>query len=196
MWKNDSRECLFQACEELQSGRIPIDACADPDSLPAVADFNGEGKPDIMAQTFPCGATGPYMTQSFTPSHRWVLVRNPRFHQWSDHAQPGGYPSRIILRLDIPPGPAVTAVEHNRADVLLSPPPASIYQLATSFASRRHQSKLANGSASRRHPEPVSMKASLGRLIHTSVTSGLPNKGSRGRNVRRRAETSTEGAAL
>ena len=72
------------------------------------------------------------------PLHRWVLVRNPRFHQWSDQAQPGGYPSRIILRLDIPSGPAVTAVEQNRADVLLSPPPASMYQLATRFASQLH----------------------------------------------------------
>jgi ABC-type transport system substrate-binding protein/DNA-binding SARP family transcriptional activator/streptogramin lyase len=87
-------------------------------------------------------ATGPYMTQSFVPLHRWVLVRNPRFHQWSSQAQPGGYPSRIILRLDIPPGPAVTAVEQNRADVLLSPPPASIYQLATRFASQLHSGPL------------------------------------------------------
>ena len=83
-------------------------------------------------------ATGPYMTQSFVPLHRWVLVRNPRFHPWSSQAQPGGYPSRIILRLDIPPGPAASAVEHNRADVLLSPPPASMYQLATRFASQLH----------------------------------------------------------
>jgi peptide/nickel transport system substrate-binding protein len=82
------------------------------------------------------------MTQSFVPLHRWVLVRNPRFHQWSSQAQPGGYPSRIILRLDISPGPAVTAVERNRADVLMSPPPASIYQLATRFASQLHSGPL------------------------------------------------------
>jgi peptide/nickel transport system substrate-binding protein len=71
-------------------------------------------------------ATGPYMTQSFVPRHRWVLVRNPRFRQWSDQAQPGGYPDRIVLRLDILPAPAVDAVEQGRADVLLSPPPARI----------------------------------------------------------------------
>jgi YVTN family beta-propeller protein len=87
-------------------------------------------------------ATGPYMTQSFVPLHRWVLVRNPRFHQWSSQAQPGGYPSRIILRLDIPPGPAVTAVERNRADVLLSAPPASIHQLATRYASQLHSGPM------------------------------------------------------
>ena len=82
------------------------------------------------------------MTQSFVPRHRWVLVRNPKFHQWSSQAQPGGYPSRIILRLDIPPGPAVNAVEQNRADVLLSPPPARIHQLATRYPSQLHSGPL------------------------------------------------------
>jgi peptide/nickel transport system substrate-binding protein len=72
------------------------------------------------------------------PLHRWVLIRNPRFRVWSGRAQPDGYPSRIILRLDIPPGPAVSAVEQNRADVLLSPPQASIHQLATRYPSQLH----------------------------------------------------------
>src|SRR5262249_17258162 len=87
-------------------------------------------------------ATGPYMTQSFVPLHRWVLVRNPRFHQGAAQAQPGGHPSRIILRPGVPPGPAVSPVEQNHADVLLSPPPASIYQLATRFASQLHSGPM------------------------------------------------------
>lgn len=53
------------AARTLSGSDIPIDACADPDSLPAVADFNGDGKPDIMAQTFPCGATGPYTVRGY-----------------------------------------------------------------------------------------------------------------------------------
>src|SRR5882724_3305105 len=63
-------------------------------------------------------------------------------------------------------------------------------EFATSLASRRHQSKLAKGNDSRRHPEPVSMKASWGRLMQTSVTSGSDNRGSNARRVRRRADTS------
>jgi peptide/nickel transport system substrate-binding protein len=106
------------------------------------ADAVPPATPDHQVGPAQLPATGPYMTQSFVPLHRWVLVRNPRFHQWSSQAQPGGYPSRIILRLDIPPGPAVTAVERNRADVLLSPPPASIYQLATRFASQLHSGPM------------------------------------------------------
>jgi peptide/nickel transport system substrate-binding protein len=48
-------------------------------------------------------------------------VRNPRYRQWSAQAQPGGYPDRIVLRLDVPPAQAVADVEHGGADVLLSP---------------------------------------------------------------------------
>ena len=87
-------------------------------------------------------ATGPYMTQSFVPGHSWTLVRNPRFRAWSDQAQPAGYPSRIILRLDIPPGPAVNAVEQNRVDVLLSPTQARIHELETRYPSQLHSGPL------------------------------------------------------
>jgi len=106
------------------------------------ADAIPPGTPDHQVGPTQLPATGPYMTQSFVPLHRWVLVRNPRFHPWSSQAQPDGYPSRIILRLDMPPGPAVNAVEQNRADVLLSPPPARIYQLATRYASQLHSGPL------------------------------------------------------
>ncbi len=69
-----------------------------------IADAVPAGTPDHEVGPAQLPATGPYMTQSFVPLHRWVLVRNPRFREWSGQAQPGGYPSRIILRLDIPPG--------------------------------------------------------------------------------------------
>jgi peptide/nickel transport system substrate-binding protein len=103
-----------------------------------LADAVPAGTPDHQVGPAQLPATGPYMTQSFVPRHRWVLVRNPRFHEWSGQAQPGGYPSRIILRLDISPGPAVTAVEQNRAVVLLSPPQARIQELATRYPSQLH----------------------------------------------------------
>ena len=87
-------------------------------------------------------ATGPYLTQSFVPGHSWTLVRNPRFRPWSDQAQPAGYPDRIVLRLDMPPGSAVGAVERGRADVLLSPPPARLPALATRYPSQLHTGPL------------------------------------------------------
>src|SRR5262249_42103289 len=98
--------------------------------------------PDHQVSPEQLPATGPYMTQSFVPGHRWVLVRNPLFHEWSRQAPPAGHPSRIILRPDIPPGPAVNAVEQNRADVLLSPPQDGTYGLATRYARQLHSAPL------------------------------------------------------
>jgi YVTN family beta-propeller protein len=114
----------------------------DPDFLYKLAfpfaDAVPAGTPDHPIEPTQLPATGPYLTQSFVPGHSWTLARNPRFRPWSDQAQPAGYPGRIVLRLNIPPGPAVSAVEHGRADVLLSPPPAGLPALATRYASQLH----------------------------------------------------------
>src|ERR1700758_3932724 len=59
---------------------------------------------------------------------------------------------------------------------------------ATSFASLRHQSKSANGSASRRQPSRVSRKATPGRLMQRSVTSLLESNGRSERSVSSSAE--------
>lgn len=87
-------------------------------------------------------ATGPYVTESLVPGHTWILVRNPRFREWSQQAQPGGYPDRIVVRLDVGPAQAVADVEHGRADVLLAPPPDAVSQLATHYTSQLHSGPL------------------------------------------------------
>src|SRR6266446_1404521 len=66
--------------------------------------------------------------------------------------------------------------------------------LAMSLASRRHQSKSANGMSSRRQPARVSMKISRGRLMHSSVTSGSASRGRNARRVRSSAESSLPAA--
>jgi ABC-type transport system substrate-binding protein/DNA-binding SARP family transcriptional activator/streptogramin lyase len=106
------------------------------------ADAIPPGTPDHPIGPAQLPATGPYLTQSVVPRHSWTLVRNPRFRPWSGQAQPGGYPGRIVLRLDIPPGPAVGAAEHGRADVLLSPTPAGLPVLATRYPSQLHSGPL------------------------------------------------------
>jgi peptide/nickel transport system substrate-binding protein len=113
----------------------------DPDfvyklALP-FADAIAPGTPDHVLSATQIPATGPYMTSSYVPHHRWVLVRNPRFRQWSAAAQPRGYPDRIVLRLDVPAGAAVTDVERNRADVLLSPA-AHMRELTTRYPNLLH----------------------------------------------------------
>src|SRR5215469_4738053 len=62
--------------------------------------------------------------------------------------------------------------------------------LAMSLARRLHQSKSANGSSSRRQPAAVSIKISRGRLMHSSVTSGVESRGRKARSVRSSADNS------
>ena len=50
--------------------------------------------PERLASS-PLPATGPYMVRSAKPD-RVLLVRNPRFREWSHAAQPSGYPDRIV----------------------------------------------------------------------------------------------------
>jgi YVTN family beta-propeller protein len=96
------------------------------------------GTPDHVISAAQLPATGPYLTKSLVPGHSWVLVRNPRFRPWSQQAQPGGYPDRIVVRYDVAPGRAVAEIENGHADALLSPPPASVGQLATHYTSQLH----------------------------------------------------------
>jgi peptide/nickel transport system substrate-binding protein len=94
----------------------------------------GTPKGDIGRTPLP--ATGPYVTKSFTPKKSWVLVRNPRFHEWSREAQPDGYPNRI----EVTAGPRnqVAALERGATDALLAPPLDRVNELARSFANQLH----------------------------------------------------------
>jgi ABC-type transport system substrate-binding protein/DNA-binding SARP family transcriptional activator/DNA-binding beta-propeller fold protein YncE len=86
----------------------------------------------------PVPGTGPYMTQSITPSprtartgaapsfHTWTLIRNPHYRQWSADAQPAGYPDQIVLTNDADPAGAVGGLEHGRFDVLAPAPADSL----------------------------------------------------------------------
>jgi YVTN family beta-propeller protein len=101
------------------------------------------GTPDHQISAAQLPATGPYFTASLVQGHAWTLVRNPRFREWSQQAQPGGYPDRIVVRFDVGPGQAVADVEHGRADVLLAPPPDAVGQLAAHYTSQLHSGPLA-----------------------------------------------------
>jgi peptide/nickel transport system substrate-binding protein len=102
----------------------------------AMASAVPAGTPSGDIGRTPLPATGPYVTKSFTPNKSWVLVRNPRFHEWSHEAQPGGYPNRIQLSAG-PPG-QVAALEQGRTDVLLAPPLDRVDELARRFANQLH----------------------------------------------------------
>jgi peptide/nickel transport system substrate-binding protein len=106
------------------------------------------GTPDHEIGRTPLPATGPYMTSSFSPSGSWILVRNPRFHEWSPDAQPDGYPSRIVLSPYKNLRAGIEAVKHGTADVLLFPgsdrlPGDTLGVLATRYANQLHSDPYA-----------------------------------------------------
>jgi ABC-type transport system substrate-binding protein/DNA-binding SARP family transcriptional activator len=109
------------------------------------------GTPDHDIGRRPLPATGPYMTSSFSPSGSWILVRNPRFHEWSRDAQPDGYPSRIVLRQYRNLRAGIRAVEHGATDVLLFTPGSdrlaglgTLGRLATRYAHQLHSDPFAS----------------------------------------------------
>jgi YVTN family beta-propeller protein len=114
---------------------------ADPEFLYklafAMAAAVPAGTPDRDIGERPLPATGPYVTRSFRPGRSWVLVRNPRFHEWSAEAQPAGYPDRIVMSISNRDR-AVRAIEQGTTDVLLFPPSNRVAELATRYTSQLH----------------------------------------------------------
>jgi peptide/nickel transport system substrate-binding protein len=116
----------------------------DPDFLAKlampIADAVPTQVPRTDTGTDPVPATGPYMISTYTPRRGAVLVRNPDFHEWSQDAQPDGYPNRIVWHVSNP-GADVTAVEQGAADWLSNdgPPEANrVHELETTYAAQLH----------------------------------------------------------
>ncbi len=95
----------------------------DPDFLPkltlAFADVLPATVPGRQARA-PLPATGPYMISGYIPGRELLMVRNPRFREWSAAAQPAGYPDRILIRLGLSGTRAAAAVADGRSDFLPS----------------------------------------------------------------------------
>jgi YVTN family beta-propeller protein len=64
----------------------------------------------------PVPATGPYLIGRYEPGRELVLTRNPQFREWSQAAQPDGYPDQIVWRFGMSADAAVTAIERGSAD--------------------------------------------------------------------------------
>jgi YVTN family beta-propeller protein len=102
------------------------------------------GTPSRNVGTHPVAATGPYVIAAYKPGSFVRLVRNPRFHVWSDAAQPAGYPDEIVWRLGVRPAGQVAAVEAGRADVASGGVPASrLAEVETQYASQLRENPLA-----------------------------------------------------
>ncbi len=94
----------------------------DPSLLDALglpfADLIPPGSPTPSSHR-PVPATGPYMIESYRPGHSLVLVRNPRFRQWSAEAQPAGFPGQIRWYLGVPVARQLADVEAGKLDAAL-----------------------------------------------------------------------------
>ena len=136
--------CLPRACDlrrgigvDRQAGTVTFHLNQpDPEFLYKLAFAMASAVPPGKFGGRALPATGPYMTSSFTPNRSWVLVRNPRFHEWSRDAQPAGFPDRIVLKTV--PANQVGALEHGAADALLAPPLDRVDSLATRYANQVH----------------------------------------------------------
>jgi YVTN family beta-propeller protein len=105
------------------------------------------GTPARPADVRPLPATGPYMVAGYIRNHRLVLTRNPSFREWSQAAQPDGYPDRIELRLDVPQARQVDAVLRGQADEMGGGlgggvPPRRVRELLTQHAAQTHVEPL------------------------------------------------------
>lgn len=83
----------------------------------------------------PIPGTGPYAFESYNPNQSLVMVRNPHFTEWSEQAQPDGYPDRIEYGFGLTDEGEVTAVQNGQADWMFDQPPADrLAEIGSTYA--------------------------------------------------------------
>lgn len=91
----------------------------------------------------PIPSTGPYMISAFDPNKGMTLSRNPNFKQWSEEAQPDGYPDAVQYDFGLSEEAAVTAIQNGEADWMFDPLPSDrLAELGTKFKDQLHISPL------------------------------------------------------
>ncbi len=91
----------------------------------------------------PIPSTGPYMISAFDPNKGMTLSRNPHFKQWSEQAQPDGYPDVVQYDFGLSEEAAVTAIQNGEADWMFDPLPSDrLAELGTKFKDQLHISPL------------------------------------------------------
>ena len=93
----------------------------------------------LTESAVPVPGTGPYMIDRYQAGREVHLVRNPRFEEWSNDAQPDGYPDAIDWTASSLADPS-SLVESGTADVVLygSFSAARLDQLRTRVPAQLH----------------------------------------------------------
>ena len=95
------------------------------------------------AGTVPLLGTGAYMIKSYDPNKQMVIVRNPHFKQWSEDAQPDGYPDEIDYDFGLTDEAEYTAVQNGQADWAYDQPPTDrLAELGTKYKDQTHVTPL------------------------------------------------------
>ena len=102
------------------------------------------GTPAREVGARPLPAPGPYVIAGYRPKREIRLARNPHFQEWSQAAQPDGYPDEIVFQIGGTPDGAVNAVVQGKADAFSTsqsqtPPSAStLAAIQTRYAGQVH----------------------------------------------------------
>jgi YVTN family beta-propeller protein len=97
------------------------------------------GTPPRDTETRPLPATGPYVIATYKSRRLLRLVRNRYFREWSQAAQPDGYPDQIVLRMAGTADQAIGDVIRAKADLVWTAEPFSqgqVVKLETQHASQ------------------------------------------------------------
>ena len=93
--------------------------------------------------TKPIPGTGPYMFSSYNPNRQLTMVRNPYFKEWSQAAQPAGYPDQITYSFGLTVEAQITAIQNGQADWTFEAPPADrLGELGRNYAKQVHINPL------------------------------------------------------
>ncbi|MGN6144862.1 MAG: ABC transporter substrate-binding protein [Mesorhizobium sp.] len=115
-----------------------IDKLAMPHAVILPADTPTE---DVGSNPIP--GTGAYTISAYDPNKGMTMVRNPHFQEWSEEAQPDGYPDVVQYDFGLTEEAAVTAIQKGEADWMYDQPPTDrLVELGTKYMDQVHISPL------------------------------------------------------
>ena len=91
----------------------------------------------------PIPSTGPYTISAFDPNKGMTVSRNPHFKQWSEDAQPDGYPDVVQYDFGLSEEAAVTAIQNGEADWMFDSLPSDrLAEVGTKYKDQLHIAPL------------------------------------------------------